>query len=128
MAEVTLVDSDVRAGTEFVKLLDNAKFPFTGAAWLFYPDVSEWRLVVRTPKAEKDLQGALREVAAAMDKAGDLRQRLDLSRIKLVPPSDSMMNAIGMMIRADGVNTIRFSKNVINGIFIDDALIYRLAA
>jgi hypothetical protein len=28
---------------------------------------------------------------------------------------------------APGVNRIRFSKNVINGHFIDDALIYRVA-
>ncbi|MCG6206866.1 hypothetical protein LPW26_19655 [Rhodopseudomonas sp. HC1] len=128
MAEAALVESDIQMGQELLGILDAASFPVTGAAWVYYADAGEWRLLIRTPRAEKDLLGALREVAGAMDAAGDLRSRIDLARIKLVPPKDKVLAAIGSVVRVDGASTIRFSRNMINGILIDDALIYRLAA
>ena len=128
MATTALVSTDVEMGSELLKILDEAAFPVTAAAWIYFPDVDEWRLVIRTPKAEKDLQGALRELAAAMDAKGDLRTRLDLTRVKLVPPKDKILAAMSSMVRVDGISNIRFSRNVINGMVIDDALIYRLAA
>ena len=128
MATTALVSTDVEMGSELLKVLDEAAFPVTAAAWMYFPDVDEWRLVIRTPKVEKDLQGALRELAAALDAKGDLRTRLDLSRVKLVPPKDKVLAAMASMVRVDGISNIRFSRNVINGVLIDDALIYRLAA
>ncbi|WP_130227621.1 hypothetical protein [Bradyrhizobium sp. Leo121] len=128
MAAAVLVDADIDMGSELVRILDEARFPVTGAAWIFFPDVEEWRLVIRTPKAEKNLQQALLEMAVALDDRGDLRKRLDLSRVKLVPPQDKMLAAMGSIIKVDGISTIRFSRNLINGVLIDDALVYRLAA
>jgi hypothetical protein len=128
MAATSLVDADIEMGRELVRILDEAGFPVTAAAWIFFPEVEEWRLVVRTPRAEKDLLQAFGEVARALDARGDLRSRIDLARVKLVPPTDRMLKAIGQAVRAEGLSTIRFSRNVINGIYIDDAVIYRLAA
>jgi hypothetical protein len=128
MAAAVLVDTDVEMGRELLRILDEAKFPVTAAAWIFFPDIEEWRLVVRTPKAEKNLQQALLEFAVLLDKRGDLRKRLDLSRVKLVPPKDKMLAAMSSIVKVEGISSIRFSRNVINGVLIDDALIYRLAA
>lgn len=128
MAETIFVNSDIEAGRELVSLLDDAGFPVTAAAWIYFPDVEEWRLVIRSPKAAKNLQEALLELARAMDAKGDLRKRLDLARVKLVAPSDRMLEAMGKVVRITGLSTVRFSRNVVNGIYIDDALIYRLAA
>jgi len=128
MAQPVLVKEDVDAGMELLRVLDASNFPVTGAAWIFFPDIEDWRLVIRSPRAEQNLQAALLDIAIAMDAAGDLRSRLDLSRVKLVPPNDRMLQAMGSVVRATGLSNIRFSKNVINGIYIDDALIYRLAA
>jgi hypothetical protein len=128
MAAAFLVDADIEMGRELLRILDETKFPVTAAAWIFFPDIEEWRLVIRTPKAEKNLQQALLELAISLDKQGDLRKRLDLSRVKLVPPKDKMLAAMGTVVRVEGTSNIRFSRNVINGVLIDDALIYRLAA
>jgi hypothetical protein len=128
MADAILVNSDIDAGRDLVRILDEASFPITGAAWIYFPDLEEWRLVVRTPKAAGNLQEALLEVARALDAKGDLRKRIDLARVKLVPPGDRMLEAIGKVMKVDGLGAVRFSRNVVNGIYIDDALIYRLAA
>jgi hypothetical protein len=128
MAEAALVEKDVEAGLELVRLLDARRFPVTGAAWIYFPDLEEWKLVIRTPEAARDLNKAYLELAQAMDSKTGFRSQFDLARVKLVPPTDRMLAAMGSAIRAEGLNKIRFSRNVINGIFIDDALIYRLAA
>jgi hypothetical protein len=128
MADAILVNSDIDAGRDLVRILDEASFPITGAAWIYFPDLEEWRLVVRTPKAAGNLHEALLEVARALDAKGDLRKRIDLARVKLVPPGDRMLEAIGKVMKVDGLGAVRFSRNVVNGIYIDDALIYRLAA
>lgn len=128
MAQAVLVKEDIEAGMELLRVLDARKFPITGAAWIFFPDIEEWRLVMRSPRAERDLQSALLDIAVAMDEAGDLRSRVDLSRVKLVPPSDRMLQAMGSAVRVPGLSNIRFSKSLIDGVYIDDALIYRLAA
>ena len=128
MAAAVLVDSDVEMGRELLRILDETKFPVTAAAWIFFPDIEEWRLVIRTPKAEKNLQQALLELAVSLDERGDLRRRLDLSRVRLVPPKDKMLAAMGSVVRVEGTSNIRFARNVINGVVVDDALIYRLAA
>lgn len=128
MAAAVLVDADVEMGRELLRILDETKFPVTAAAWIYFPDIEEWRLVIRTPKAEKNLQQALLELAVSLDERGDLRKRLDLSRVKLVPPKDKMLAAMGSIVKVEGISSIRFSRNVINGVLIDDALIYRLAA
>jgi hypothetical protein len=128
MASSILVDSDIEMGREAVQILDGAKFPVTGAAWIYFSDADEWRLVIRTPVAGRDLRQAYLDLALALDKKGDLRERLNLARVKLVPPNDRMLQAMGSAIKIDGLNQVRFSSNVVNGIYIDDALIYRLAA
>lgn len=128
MATPILVSSDIDMGRDLIEILDKAGFPVTAAAWIYSPDIEEWRLRIRTPRAEKDLLGALREIASVTDAQGDLRVRLDLSRVKLVPPKDKLLAAMGSMVNVTGISNVRFSRNVINGILIDDALIYRLAA
>ena len=110
MAQPILVKEDIEAGMELVRLLDAKNFTVTAAAWIYFPDIEEWRLLVRTPRAEQNLQGALLDMAIAMDAAGDLRSRIDLSRVKLVPPNDSMLEAMGSAIRVDGLNNVRFRK------------------
>ena len=128
MAATTLVDADVEMGRELVQVFDESGFPVTGAAWIYFPDLEDWCLVIRTPEAAKNLQEAYLKMAVAMDEKGNLRQRLNLARIKLVPPSDRMLQAIGTVVQAAGPDPLRLSPNVVDGIYIDEALIYRLAA
>jgi hypothetical protein len=128
MAQAVLVDEDINAGRELVQLLDESGFPVTAAAWIYFPDIEEWRLVVGTPRASQKLQDAYLDIAVAMDARGDLRKRIDLARLKLVPPTDRMLQAMGRAVSVTGLGTMRFQRSVINGIYIDDALIYRLAA
>lgn len=128
MAQAVLVDVDIEAGRELVRVLDGIAFPVAAAAWIYFPDLEEWRLVIGSSRATRNLSDAYLDMAIAMDANGDLRQRIDLARVKLVPPTDRMLAAMRSAVHVVGPGTVRFSRNTINGVYIDDALIYRLAA
>lgn len=128
MAAPLPVNADIRMGEELLSILDRAQFPVTGATWIYSEDIEDWQLYLRTPEAERDRIAALTRIAAAMDAEGDLRPRLDLTRVKMVPPKDFVMAAIGRTVKADGKVPVRFNSNLVDGTIIGDALVYRLAA
>jgi len=64
MAETILVKSDIDAGQELLRILDDSGFPVSAAAWIYFPDAEEWRLVMRTPKAACELAASSAGVGA----------------------------------------------------------------
>jgi hypothetical protein len=124
MAAATLVDEDIAAGHNAVEALDNAGFPVTAAFWLYYSDAETWKLWIATQRAAEDLQKAYLQVGKILID----QSALDLSRIRLVRPDDPMVRAIASVVRVKGLSDVRFKSNVVNGIYIEDALIYRTAA
>ena len=92
-----------------------------GAFWLYQPDAERWRLVIVTPEAEKGSKDLyLKAIRADAE--------IDLAKVDFQPPSSSVFKALGGLIRVDGVNTVRMRRNAFNGVYIEDALVYRLAA
>ena len=121
MANEPLVDEDIDAGRQFVQFLDDQAVEVRGAFWLYQPDAERWRLVVVTPEAErgsKDLY--LKAINAGAN--------IDMARVDFQPPSSAIFRALGSMIRVDGLAKMRMKQNTFNGVYIEDALVYRLAA
>jgi hypothetical protein len=131
MASTALVRADIDAGLNLVRALDEADFGVVAALWLFNGDAENWRMVIGYKGAKKDLEKKYFEAARV---SSDWRRRhpdipiLDLSKVRITSSDDRLIVGLRPMIRADGLNEIRFSQNMINGIYLEDALIYRLAA
>lgn len=136
MAENTVVkeqltDAMIEAGAALTRKLDGAGIGITAAFWLFDPDLNEWRLLFASPdvssKGPRDVYAKIRR---AIDELGEQASAVPLSVIKLL---DSEADLVRLIRTAVGtgpgpvISRIRFSKNVIAGRFIDDALIYRAA-
>lgn len=128
MAAEALVKDDIEVGAQIVRALDEAGIKVVAAFWLLYEESGSWKLWIASPEAAKDLQAAYVKVADILASKGPPLSAFDLSRIKLVREKDRMTKAMGQVIRAPNLALVRFSKNMINGIYIEDALIYRLAA
>ena len=127
MGKATLVDRDMQAGEALLKKLDEDKFKIKAALWLYMPDPEEWRLVFASPivdtdgpiKAYEKVQSELQEL--------DGRSELSLQNIALVSPHDKLIMALKTTIKTGKeISHIRLTGNVINGVFIEDAYIYRL--
>lgn len=131
MASGTLVRSEIDAGLNLIRALDERNYGVVAALWLYNSDMDSWRMTIAYQGARKDLEKKYLEAAII---SADWREKnpeepiLDLSKVKITSADDKLIAGLGPALRVDGIGEIRFSRNTINGIFVEDALIHRLAA
>ena len=127
MDKPSLVDGDMKAGEALLNKLDKIEFDVEAALWFYMQDSEEWRLILASPivdtegtkKAYEKVQSQLQELNG--------RYELFLRNISLVSPSDNLIKLLKTTIKTGkNISHIRFTRNVINNVFIEDAYIYRL--
>lgn len=135
MAENTVVkeqltDEMVELGAQLTQKLDELGLPISVAMWFFMPDSNEWRLLFASPDLPMDGPRVVYEKIEQARKAlGTQAERLPLSAIGLLDTHHQLVGLLRMALKTGpGVSRVRFSKNAIDGHFIDDALIYRAQA
>jgi hypothetical protein len=127
MGKTTLVDTDIEDGEALLNKLDESKFNVKAALWLYMPDPEEWRLILASPIVDmKGPKKAYETVQSQLQGIGQ-KDKLSLQNISLVSPDDKLIKALKSVFGRDKkISHIRFTHNVINGLFIEDAYIYRL--
>jgi hypothetical protein len=131
MAADTLVRSEVDAGLNLIRALDDGGFGVGAALWLYLGDADTWKLIIAY-RGGKDLIG--RKYLDAATAVASWREKhpsdpiLDLGRVRIVPADDKLIMGLRPVIHVDGLGEVRFSHNLVNGIYVEDALIHRLAA
>jgi hypothetical protein len=130
MASETLVKQDltpemISAGADLVRALDAANIPVTAAFWLYYGEEPDWRLRIVSPEVAQ--LGTLQFYRKLGDHMRALRRpELTSSNVTATEPEDRIVVALRKALRAPGINSIRYTGNVFNGILFPDALIYRV--
>ncbi len=119
----------IDAGAVLTQSLDDHGLPVQAAFWLFDAEINEWRLVIASSEAaSKGPRAVYRRIQEALDQLGPQASAAPFSAIRVVEPGTELVRLLGTAVRTgSGIGRIRFQKNVINGHFIDDALIYRSA-
>jgi hypothetical protein len=134
MAENTVVKEYlsaemVEAGAELIAKLDAMGLPIVAALWLFEPEINQWRLLIASP--EVPASGSLdvyHKIGEARRALGEKAAALPRFSISAVDPNREPVRSFRMeMPTGEGLSRIRFSKNMVNRRFIEDALIYRIA-
>lgn len=131
MAEEQLVTSEIEEGIRLVRALDGGGFPVKAALWLYSGDAQRWRFIIATTNVPKDISVRIRE---AVDISAQWREQhpgetlLDLARVSFVGENDRLIAGLGRVLKLEGLGEIRFSNNMVDGVFVEDALIHRLAA
>ncbi|MBO3760787.1 hypothetical protein [Ciceribacter sp. L1K22] len=121
---------DIDAGLRLLELLDRAGFGVTAAFWLYDSDQERWRFVVAARDAERDLGQKYLDAAGIISKAREsgLPDLLPLDRVRITSSSDPLVAGLTQVLRVPGTTSARFSRSMVNGIYVEDALIHRLAA
>jgi hypothetical protein len=134
MAENTVVKDQltsamVEAGAELASKLDEMGVATTAALWLFEPELNEWRLVFASSEvATRGPREIYEKIRLAIGQLKEKATAVPLSAVVLMDANADLIRLLRVALKTDGgINRIRFSKNVINGHFIDDALIYRIS-
>jgi hypothetical protein len=127
MAKETLLENDITAGTKFIESLDKCGKSINAALWFYYPDLSQWKLLLSSSEFEgKDLTKPYTKISEILSAEPEINEDISISDIKLLNHTDPMMKLLKGIVRTGkGVSRIRMTSNVINGIYVEDALIYR---
>jgi hypothetical protein len=131
MGQTALVESQIVDSLAVVRNLDATGTPPSFAAWYYYSDADEWRLVLAAKAFDgllaKEEATAYRKVVEAMNTAS--LASMAVSQIKLVRTDDVLPKALRMLIRTGPNDLFRshFTDTTINGIFIKEMVILRSA-
>ena len=129
MDKKALVDRDIKAGEELIGKLDEKGFPFNAALWYFDPDAEDWRFIIATDLVQT--LGPHKTYERLHPYLAPFRDESELTpmNVTAVTPTDDLSRLLASVIQTGpgpGVSHIRFTGNVVNGTFIEDAYIYRL--
>ena len=118
----------VSDGAALLGKLQELHWKFNAALWFYFPDANGWQLLIASPEVEAT--GPRESYAVIQKGLSELNPSplsLSLDDIKLMPSNHPLIGLLSSFVATeDSISSIRFSKNVINGQFIDDALIYRM--
>lgn len=127
MGKTILVDKDIQDGRLLVEALDRSKFSLDGALWYYMLNSDEWRLLLVSSLVERTgpkkvyriVQSTIEDMAPTFG--------VSLNRISVLSPKNKLIQLLSIALRTGrGLSGIRFTRNTINGVFIEDAYIYRL--
>ncbi|MDY7033864.1 MAG: hypothetical protein SVY10_18370 [Thermodesulfobacteriota bacterium] len=123
-----LTDEMINAGEIITRQLDAEGVPIKAALWFYSAEENTWRLFLASPLVNKE--GPKRVYMKVRDAIGHMpkdQPSPSLKDISVVDEQDQLMSLLKIAIKTgQGMTGIRFSRNTINGQFIEDAYIYRL--
>lgn len=122
-----LTEEMIKAGAELTRRLDEANWLVVASFWNFVPEQNQWKLIFASPRLLSDGPAqayyAIRRASAALPE-----QFPSLKQISVVPPDDEVVQALSLAVHTGwAISGIRFSHNTINGRFVEDAYLYRIA-
>ena len=127
MDKTTLVKDDIDEGQKLVQHLDKTHFEVNSALWFYATDLKEWRLVLASDYLKgHSLKDAYNYIQEELKNINAVNIALD--NISIISNDDDLIKLLSHMIATGDkdISDIRLSRNVINGVMIEDALIYRI--
>lgn len=131
MGEKALVESLINDAVALITKLDEVGTSPTFAAWYYYDDADEWRLLIASPALDPLLQKqeavAYRKVIEALSSTSPAA--LNLSDLKLVATNYQLLQALKFLVGTgpQGIARAHFKDCTMNGIFIKELVILRSA-
>jgi hypothetical protein len=129
MGEKTLVESQISDAIRLIEKLDADGNSPSLAAWYFYDDVDEWRLLIAGPTYDallpKQEAIAYRILFEAMTSLS--LSSLSISDLKLVGTKSPLPQALRYILRTGPTVIVRayFANTTVNGIFMKEMIILR---
>jgi hypothetical protein len=128
MDHQTLVKEDIAAGKDLLAALDENGERVNAAFWIYDSESSEWQLNIGYASSAKSSFDDYLVVRRLLDKHPAIKERLTLSDIRLLRPNDPLVT--GLSGKFPGVTPAQVQRwaGPVNGVMLDDVVIYRTAA
>ncbi len=121
----TLSDQQIADGKRFIQGLDEAGVVSSAALWFWSVPNNIWHYVLASPLVEPNQEMPVKIAAVLALMPADFTITRDTLRL-YAPTAELIRNLQGLMQTGPGVSAIRMTGNVINGVRIEDAYVYRL--
>lgn len=123
-----LSEQMIGAGAKLIERLDQSESNVQAALWLFLPEEKIWKLMIISPLVKTDgPRSFYKHILDANKKADESESIISLNDVGVADISIPLISLLRIAISTGGgIGGIRFSKNTINGVFIEDAYIYRI--
>jgi hypothetical protein len=123
----SLTDSMMKAGAKLIERLDASSSDIKSAFWLYFSDDKIWKLIIASPLV--DTAGPreyYKKIVNANAQAEAEEEVVSLNDIGVMNTSNQIVQLLRFAISTgDSISGIRYSRNTINGFFIEDSYIYR---
>ena len=123
-----LSENMTKSGAELIKRLDKSNSEVKTALWLYFPEEKNWKLIIASPLVGKNGPKAFyKRIIDSNNEASEEEYVVSLNDIGVANIEHPVIQLMKFAISTgeDDVSNIRFSRNTINGTFIEDSLIYR---
>ena len=122
-----LTDGMIEAGAQLIRKLDELRVEVTAALWLLDTEINEWRLLLASPLVSREGRVVMYQmIDRAIAQLDEHASAVLFSAISLARENADLIKRLSATVRTGSdIDRIRFSKNVADGHFIEDALIYR---
>ncbi|HEV7395035.1 MAG TPA: hypothetical protein VGN86_00880 [Pyrinomonadaceae bacterium] len=119
----------ISSGADLTGMLDEAHLDITASLWLYVPESGSWRFVIGSPQTEtRGPRWVYKKIQTVLSKMPEGRPKVSLKDISVVDSSDPLISHLKVTVRTGmSIPGIRLSDNVINGITIDEAYVYRVS-
>lgn len=125
-----LTEAMIAAGKALVVALDKSNLLVRGAFWFLMSEQRLWRLVIVSPEVSTNgPKAAYRKIRAATNRIviASGSEIVGPGDVSVIDVNDGLYQNLRLAVQTGpGVSGVRFSRNTINHMFIEDAYIYRL--
>lgn len=132
MAERTMVKEQltpemIQLGKLLIERLDKTSLMVQSALWFYIEESEKWRFIIASPQVKK--QGPKKVYQQIQKEITSVKSdnKISLKDISVIEEDHSLIKLMSLAVgTTENISEIRFSRNTVNGHFIEDALIYRL--
>jgi hypothetical protein len=111
-----------------MRRLDEAQLEISASLWLYMPDKNLWRPLIASPSVRKEgPKKVYQKIQTALSKMSDDAPQVLLQDMSAVEDTHPLISSLKVSMCFGGVSGRRLSRSTINGHFIEDAYIYRVA-
>ena len=123
----SLTDPMIEAGAKLIERLDATDSDVRSAFWLYSSDTQTWKLVIASPLVdEKGPRDYYKRIIDANMLASTEEQTLSINDVRVVGTKHHMHQLLASAFGdTPSVFGRRLTGNTINGVFIEDAHLYR---
>ena len=123
----SLSDSMMKTGAKLIERLDADNVEVKSAFWIYFSDDKTWKLIIASSLVDSEgPKGYYKKIDKANRLATDVEETISLNDIGVTNPTNKIVQLLKSAIgTGNGISGIRFSRNTVNGMFIEDTYIYR---